>query len=860
MDMEANNFELQSDEIELILKNHLKIESKVMSIETLLGNVRMRNKIIYDPYYQRNYVWDSDKATYFVESILLGTEIPPLVFFKTDEGKIEVIDGRQRYETLSKFLNGNLSLTKKGLTNLKSLHKQKYTDLEPKIQDIYLDTKIRIIEFSIVNEPKLTERQEDLIKKEIFRRYNSGITPLTAVDINRAMYNNDDVTNYFKEKIKEDSTLNQKLIELFFNANSNRKVSVDTIMHKIRQILVLYRIPVKYYSRSSNRQFVIESFYEILMNENEEPTKIYNTFIQKIDLLIKLKECFYKYEIEYNRLISECLIWVLYICDIEKIDIPEFEENSEFFNDLLIYISKDIEKFSNLESHFYKSYEPRYEYVLRFIENKFDKNLYDTYVTIHGDIAKNAPRVEKESNITKQLDELKELRIDKAEPSSTTIEDLSSQMIRKRFLVRPSYQREEVINLVKSSSIIESILLDIKLPPIFIFKRKDGVSEVIDGQQRLLTILGYIGQAFCDEKGNNIYSKKNQFKLKDLRVLDELNGERFSSLDAKLQDKIYDFNLSVVTIDEERNPNFNPIDLFIRLNNKPYPVRENTFEMWNSYIDKEIITKIRENVKKNEEWMYFRKNNSRMINEEMYVILAYLSYKNNYEDIKEDSIFDIYQRGQRINFRIQNKKDLTKILESASKYEEKKKQLIASIKSVESFIRKLRLILLSENTENDKINEYLKNELSLIFKVKANSTRRSLQDFYALWYIIQPLNIEMIRTNREAIKEELQVIFTFMKEIPENSLNDFLNRVKSFLEKYKVNSRRLRLSANEIEDLIRNQKYICPICGEKLFVGDVTHNDHIVALAIGGEDNIENIQVTHESCNYEKGCKKLDLI
>ena len=161
-----DKFTLQSDEIESILKNHLKIESKVMSIETLLGNVRMRKKIVYDPYYQRNYVWDTDKATYFIESILLGTEIPPLVFFKTEQGTIEVIDGRQRYETLSKFLNGNLALTKKGLTSLKSLHKQKYSDMNEKIQDLYLDTKIRIIEFSIVNEPKLTDRQEDLIKKE----------------------------------------------------------------------------------------------------------------------------------------------------------------------------------------------------------------------------------------------------------------------------------------------------------------------------------------------------------------------------------------------------------------------------------------------------------------------------------------------------------------------------------------------------------------------------------------------------------------------------------------------------------------------------------------------------------------------
>ena len=174
----------------------------------------------------------------------------------------------------------------------------------------------------------------------------------------------------------------------------------------------------------------------------------------------------------------------------------------------------------------------------------------DTYIISHGDVAKNNIKQKSDVDISKQLDELKELRIDKAEPSSTTIEDLSSQMLRKRFLVRPSYQREEVINLVKSSSIIESILLDIKLPPIFIFKRKDGVSEVIDGQQRLLTILGYMGESFCDEKGNNMYSKKNQFKLKDLRVLDELNGLRFNSLDTKLQDKIYDFNLSVVTIDE----------------------------------------------------------------------------------------------------------------------------------------------------------------------------------------------------------------------------------------------------------------------------------------------------------------------
>ena len=72
---------LKKEEIDEIFKNHLKIESKVMSIESLFANKRMESKIIYDPYYQKNYVWDNNKATYFLESILLGTEIPPLVFF-----------------------------------------------------------------------------------------------------------------------------------------------------------------------------------------------------------------------------------------------------------------------------------------------------------------------------------------------------------------------------------------------------------------------------------------------------------------------------------------------------------------------------------------------------------------------------------------------------------------------------------------------------------------------------------------------------------------------------------------------------------------------------------------------------------
>ena len=121
---------LQEKQIQSIFKNQLKIEPWDKTIETLLGP-RVKDKIDYEPYYQRKYVWDNTKATYFIESILIGTEIPPLIVFET-KNRYEVIDGKQRFETILKFFNNDFALSNKGLYFLKFLDKLYYLDLEPK--------------------------------------------------------------------------------------------------------------------------------------------------------------------------------------------------------------------------------------------------------------------------------------------------------------------------------------------------------------------------------------------------------------------------------------------------------------------------------------------------------------------------------------------------------------------------------------------------------------------------------------------------------------------------------------------------------------------------------------------------------
>ena len=161
-----------------IFVNKLKIETKVVSIDSVFSETNVR-KTQYAPPYQRNYVWDGEKATYFLESILLGTEIPALLFFLSKGGD-EIIVCRYRYKTILKCLRGEIRLSKAGLKKLDGLNidKKTYSSLPEELKNDFLDTKLRVIEFSFASRDGITQADEDSVKQEIFKRYNSGITPL----------------------------------------------------------------------------------------------------------------------------------------------------------------------------------------------------------------------------------------------------------------------------------------------------------------------------------------------------------------------------------------------------------------------------------------------------------------------------------------------------------------------------------------------------------------------------------------------------------------------------------------------------------------------------------------------------------
>lgn len=121
---------------------------------------------------------------------------------------------------------------------------------------------------------------------------------------------------------------------------------------------------------------------------------------------------------------------------------------------------------------------------------------------------------------------------------------------------RPAFQRRYVWNDILASRLIESILLNVPIPPCYLSQNDDFELDVIDGQQRLFSLYRFVD---------------NQFKLKGLEVLQELNGQRFHEIPIKLQRQFKTHTLRCVLITNESHPEIK-FDVFERLNTNTSPL------------------------------------------------------------------------------------------------------------------------------------------------------------------------------------------------------------------------------------------------------------------------------------------------
>lgn len=105
--------------------------------------------------------------------------------------------------------------------------------------------------------------------------------------------------------------------------------------------------------------------------------------------------------------------------------------------------------------------------------------------------------------------------------------------------VRPFYQRRSRWDEERQSKLIESFIINIPVPPIFLYERAFNSYEVMDGQQRITAISDFY---------------KNRFKLKGLDLWPELNGLTYLELPNKIRAGLDRRSISSIVLLKESAP------------------------------------------------------------------------------------------------------------------------------------------------------------------------------------------------------------------------------------------------------------------------------------------------------------------
>lgn len=180
------------------LKHSIDYQTKEFTIEVIVQKYREGESDdeneIFVPSYQRAFVWNNERKSKFIESVILELPIP-YIFIATlpkdvadDEGRAEIVDGSQRIRTLTTFLNDEFKLT--GLEKLEKLNGFRFSDLEISRQRKIKRQGIRVIE--------LSDKADESIRRDIFERINTGSDELKDMEKRKGIY-----TGPFYEFIRE---------------------------------------------------------------------------------------------------------------------------------------------------------------------------------------------------------------------------------------------------------------------------------------------------------------------------------------------------------------------------------------------------------------------------------------------------------------------------------------------------------------------------------------------------------------------------------------------------------------------------------------------------------------------------------
>lgn len=156
-------------------------------------------------------------------------------------------------------------------------------------------------------------------------------------------------------------------------------------------------------------------------------------------------------------------------------------------------------------------------------------------------------------NLSEIIDEkIREVRVRELDISFGELISLHED---NELIISPDYQRLFRWSEQQQSRLIESILVGLPIPPIFVVENQDSRLELVDGLQRISTILHFI----------NSDSTTNPLQLDGCDIIDQVNGLTFAELPVSLRLQIKRSSVRMVIIQRQSSPQLR-YEMFKRLN------------------------------------------------------------------------------------------------------------------------------------------------------------------------------------------------------------------------------------------------------------------------------------------------------
>ena len=379
-------------------------------------------------------------------------------------------------------------------------------------------------------------------------------------------------------------------------------------------------------------------------------------------------------------------------------------------------------------------------------------------------------------------------------------------------ITSPEYQREFREDWPKASRLVESILLNIPIPTVYLCEEEDGTISVIDGQQRITSFVMFL---------------KNEFSLTGLDVFPELKGKYFRDLDAITQRKIKFTSIHAITLLKESQNLKYEIFAILNLGSTKLSPQE-----LRNCIYRGTFNAMLEDIAKNNklvEKMFIGKDIKKKDHQELILRFFALRDYNSYTSSLPKTMNTYMQVHQN---------DSEKLIKEAKNLFNGTVDIIKQVLGENAF----KTYSYDKKIYLEKFSPTAYDSIIIPFSCfPRNSIMRHADEIRKKVIAIRETDEEYLSYLEKTTSSRASVIGRILKIY--TAINSCMNDSDFDVK---------RAFSSDIRQQLFHEGYVCSYCGNIILSIDDAEIDHTLPFSLGGETNISNAQLLHRHCNREK--------